>query len=130
MILLDSHVLLWVLLQPELLSSRAAAAIRAAVANQQVRAVSVASIYELARAIVRGRVSTTTPPEDFLRRAGAYVTILPITPDIAIAAAQLPAEFPSDPFDRIIAASAMANRATLITADERIRRSRALATIW
>jgi PIN domain nuclease of toxin-antitoxin system len=129
-ILLDSHVLLWMLIQPELLSSRAVAAIRTALADQQDLAVSVVSIYELARAIARGRVSTVIAPEDFLRRAEAYVTILPIVPDIAIAAAQLPADFPSDPFDRIIAATAMAHRAALITADDRIRRSRALRTIW
>jgi PIN domain nuclease of toxin-antitoxin system len=130
MILLDSHVLLWMLLQPELLSSQSRAAIRAAAADQQGLAASMASIYEVARAIVRGRVETAVAPEDFLRRAEAYVTLLPLTADIAITAAQLPTEFPSDPFDRIIAATAIAHRVPLVTADERVRRSRALRTIW
>ncbi len=56
--------------------------------------------------------------------------LAPLTADIAIAAAQLPADFPSGPFDRINAATAMAHRAVLITADEQIRCSRALRTVW
>ncbi len=130
MILLDSHVLLWLLLQPELLSSRAAATIRAAVEAQQSVAVSVLSIYELARAIHRDRVSPVIAPDEFLRRAEAYARILPVTSDISITAAQLPSTFPSDPFDRIIAATAMVERVPLLTADRNIRRSRALRTVW
>lgn len=55
-----------------------------------------------------------------------------MVPDIRIAvtAAQLPPAFPSDPIDRIIAATALLSGATLITADERIRHSGAVRTLW
>ncbi|MGD0368384.1 MAG: type II toxin-antitoxin system VapC family toxin [Acidobacteriaceae bacterium] len=130
MILLDSHILLWLLLQPELLSTRAAASIKAGIEAQLPLAVSVLTIYELARAIQRERVSPVIAHAEFLRRAQAYATILPVTPAIALTAAQLPSTFPSDPFDRIIAATAIAEGLPLVTADRNIRRSRAHRTIW
>ena len=37
---------------------------------------------------------------------------------------------PSDPFDRIIAATAIVEGIPLLTADKNIRRSRALRTLW
>ena len=88
------------------------------------------SIYELGRAIHRGRVSTIVTPEEFLRRAESYATILPVTPAIAIIAAQLPATVPADPFDRIIVATAIRERLPLVTADGTIRRSRVVQTLW
>ena len=130
MILLDSHVLLWLLLEPELLSSNAVAVIQSSVDSQQAPGVSILSIYELSRAIHRGRVSTVVSPEEFLRRAEAYALVLPVTPAIAITATQLPPTFPSDPFDRIIAATAIVEGIPLLTADKNIRRSRALRTLW
>jgi PIN domain nuclease of toxin-antitoxin system len=129
-ILLDSHVLLWMLLRPEQLSTRAAAAIRATIDTGQPLAASVVSIYELGRAIHRGRVSTIVAPEEFLRRAESYAAFLPVSPAIAIAAAQLPASVPADPFDRIITATAIVERLPLVTADSAIRRSRIVQTIW
>jgi PIN domain nuclease of toxin-antitoxin system len=45
----------------------------------------------------------------------------PIAPEIAAFAVQLPSNFPQDPADRIIAATAIVDGAPLITADERIR---------
>jgi PIN domain nuclease of toxin-antitoxin system len=58
------------------------------------------------------------------------VTILPITLDVAVIAAQFPADYPSDPSDRIIGATARAEGMTLVTRDERIRRSPLVRTVW
>ncbi len=41
-----------------------------------------------------------------------------------------PREYPKDPTDRIIGATAMVEGLTLITANRAIRQSRALPTIW
>jgi PIN domain nuclease of toxin-antitoxin system len=42
----------------------------------------------------------------------------------------LPEGFPKDPADRLIAATAMAEGAALVTADERIRQAKVVQTIW
>ena len=45
-------------------------------------------------------------------------------------AAQFPSSFPSDPMDRIIAATAIVEGFPLLTADRNIRRSKLVKTIW
>ncbi|MGH8514435.1 MAG: PIN domain-containing protein, partial [Gammaproteobacteria bacterium] len=54
----------------------------------------------------------------------------PVTADIAQAAGSFPDAMPGDPADRIIAATAVALRVKLVTADERLRRSSGVETIW
>jgi PIN domain nuclease of toxin-antitoxin system len=58
------------------------------------------------------------------------MTVLPITPEIAALATQFPDDYPRDPADRLIGATARAEGLTLITRDERIRRSPLLRTVW
>jgi PIN domain nuclease of toxin-antitoxin system len=58
------------------------------------------------------------------------VTVRPITPEIAALATQFPDDYPRDPADRLIGATARAEGLTLITRDERIRRSPLLKTVW
>ena len=53
----------------------------------------------------------------------------PITPEIAALATQFPADYPRDPADRLIGATARAEGMTLVTRDERIRRSPLLKTV-
>jgi PIN domain nuclease of toxin-antitoxin system len=56
--------------------------------------------------------------------------VLPITPEIATLAARFPRDYSSDPADRIIGGTARAEGLTLITRDEKIRRSPLLLTVW
>jgi PIN domain nuclease of toxin-antitoxin system len=42
----------------------------------------------------------------------------------------LAASFPSDPADRLIVATALLEGIPLVTADDEIRRSKAVTTIW
>ncbi len=129
MILLDSHVLIWAVSDSKRLSSTAASAIRRARRGGGV-AVSAISAYEVAWQIASGRVHGYGTVEASLLRFLEGVTVLPITPEIAALATQFPDDYPHDPADRIIGATARAEGLTLVTKDERIRRSPLLRTVW
>ena len=58
------------------------------------------------------------------------MTVKPITAEIASLAAQFPKDYPRDPADRLIGATARAEGLPLVTRDENIRRSNLLQTIW
>ena len=58
------------------------------------------------------------------------VAVREITPAIAALSTQFPEDFPKDPADRLIAATARAEGLPLVTKDERIRSSPLLRTIW
>lgn len=129
MILLDSHVLIWAVSDSKRLSSAAASAIRRARRGGGV-AVSAISTYEVAWQIANGRVQGLGTVEASLARFLEGVTVLPITVDVAALATQFPEDYPRDPADRLIGATARAEGMTLVTRDERIRRSPLLRTVW
>ena len=68
--------------------------------------------------------------ESSLRLLIEDVAVIPITPEIALLAAQFPDDYPGDPADRLIGATARAGSMTLVTRDENIRRSPLLKTVW
>jgi len=129
MILLDTHVLVWMASEPKQLSKRARQAIREA---RQTTGVAVATItlWELAWLAENGRIQVSTSVESFVRETVARVILKPITPEIAALAVRLPAAFPKDPADRLITSTAMTEGTPLVTADARIRQSKLVQTIW
>jgi PIN domain nuclease of toxin-antitoxin system len=111
------------------LSRRAVAAIRRARQNTGV-AVATITMWELAWLAQNGRIVVTGSIEMFIRETVARVILRAETPEIAALAAGLPQDFPRDPADRLIAATAMVEGCRLITADERIQRSKVVETVW
>jgi PIN domain nuclease of toxin-antitoxin system len=87
-------------------------------------------MWELAWLLTRRRIQAYGTIEVSVRLLLEGLTILPITPEIAALAAQFPDDYPRDPADRIIAATARAEGLTLVTRDENIRRSPLLKTVW
>ncbi len=89
-------------------------------------------MWELAFLIARGTLRTRGTIENtvynFVTRSGANVK--PITAEIAALATQFPDNYPKDPIDRLIGATARAEGIALVTRDEKIRRSPLLKTIW
>lgn len=129
MILLDSHALIWAVADSKRLSRAAASAIRRA-RRRDGLAVSAITAYEVAWQIASGRIQGYGTVETSVLRFLEGVTMRPITPEIAALAAQFPDDYPRDPADRLIGATARAEGLTLVTRDERIRRSPLLKTVW
>jgi len=85
---------------------------------------------ELAGLIERGRIRIHGSIEAVIANFTNELAVLPLTLEIAVLTAQFPSDFPRDPSDRIIAATARAEGIPLVTADERIRSCPLLKTIW
>ena len=129
MILLDTHVLIWAQGRSKKLSRAADSAIRRAQRSHGI-AISIISVVELAGLVRRGKVTLRGGFESTIKEFIEDVTIKPITTEIAVMTAELPYEFPNDPADRIIAATARAEGLPLVTADQQIQNCPLLKTIW
>lgn len=129
MILLDTHVLVWMSADPKRLSRNAMTAIKTAQIEGGL-AISAISLWELAVLFARGRIQSYGSVETSLRLLIEGISVRAITPEIAALAALFPDEYPRDPADRIIGATARAEGMPLITRDANIRRSSLLRAVW
>ena len=130
MILVDTHVLAWLAFEPDRVSRKARAAIDDARRDRDGMAISDITLWELAMLFGRGRVRLEVSLESFLREVETKFVVLPITARTAVGILALPSNYPKDPADRVIGATALVEGLPLITGDREIRRSGALRTIW
>lgn len=130
MFLLDTHVVVWSALEPERLSKKAVVAIEDTRNTDRPLFISDITLFEVANLIRRQRVVIHISLDSFLEELESWLVVVPINRQIASLSVQLPDAYPSDPLDRLIGATAMVRGLPLITADERIRKSKVLETIW
>ena len=130
MILVDTHVVVWLAFDQGQLSKNARAAINEARQNGEGLAISDITLLELMTLTSKGRIRLDISLESFLREIEARFIVLPISGRACVQALGLPATYPKDPADRIIGATALVEGLSLLTADRAIQRSRALHTIW
>lgn len=114
-LLLDTHALLWALMEPEKLSAQARALIEEP-ANTLL--VSAASAWEIANKHRLGRLPEAEAVVRGFRRHLAVLQVieLPISIEHALLAGSLPGEH-RDPFDRMLAAQALIEGVPLLTID-------------
>jgi PIN domain nuclease of toxin-antitoxin system len=131
MILLDTHVLVWMVSDSSRLSRVAAREMRKAERNGELAIASI-SLWELALLYERGRLRTSGTIESSIRTIleKSRVQVLEVTPEIAALTTTFPESYPKDPGDRLIGATARAYGITLVTLDERIRSSPLIRAIW
>jgi PIN domain nuclease of toxin-antitoxin system len=113
-LLLDTHLLLWALADPD----RLGIALRDLIENPENEVLfSAASIWEIAIKTGLGRVDFTVRPEEVTRGAIlAGFTELPVRAEAAAQVADLPPHH-RDPFDRLLVAQAIVGPLRLYTAD-------------
>jgi len=121
-ILLDTHAAVW-LATDQGLGKHSRRIVDKALADDSL-AVSTISFWELAMLIAKRRLrALKSPGEQRTKMLAAGIRELPLTGEIAILAGELE-NLRGDPADRIIAATAIAHEATLMTADENLLRWR------
>ena len=118
LLLLDTHVLIWVFENNSKLGPRARQAINRAAREQRV-AISAISPWELAMLVSKGRLKLNLEVSEWLREALGKpgIRLIPLEPEIAVASTRLPWEMHADPADRILVATARHLGAALVTAD-------------
>jgi PIN domain nuclease of toxin-antitoxin system len=119
MILLDTHILIWLLVAPEKLSPKARKAILAA-RKVGPLALSAISLWEIAWLAENKRIEIDVSVESFVKKCASYVQVLAISPEIAVRSVQFPNSYPKDPQDRIIGATAIVEGIRLLTHDTQI----------
>ncbi len=124
MIVLDTHVLIWVTEGSDRLGRRAKRRIERAFHDGQV-AVSAFSFWEVATLMTAGRLRGARTAGEFraaVVRAG--VVEIAVDGEIAILSTRL-AGLHGDPADRLIVATALARGAVLMTADAKLLAAKA-----
>jgi len=126
-IIADTHVWLWWVADRSKLSR---AATRALSKADRI-GVSPISAWEISMLVLRGRLRLDTEVRAWVLAALAAdrIEVAPFTADVAVTAANLSALHP-DPADRIIVATALENRAPLVTRDVGIAESKAVKCVW
>jgi PIN domain nuclease of toxin-antitoxin system len=125
--LLDTHIWLWSLLEPDRLTAR----VRRALESQESELwISAISIWEALVLADKGRLELLPEPETWLTNAmqRAPFKEVPVTIDVAVQSrtVQLPHR---DPADRFIAASARVFGLTLVTADQRLLKCKGISVL-
>ncbi len=125
-ILIDTHVWIWLNLSPEKFSVSAMKTLQSAPRI----VLSAISIYETMVAVEKGRIATSYSAEDLVRRwlKASDIVRVPVQEEILIQSRALDFVH-EDPFDRIIASTAVSEQIPLLTADGNLLKLGWLATI-
>jgi len=130
LILLDTHVVIWLASDDPRLSKNAKTAIDQARRGERGLAISDFTLFELVMAFRKKRLGINISLESFLYEVEQRFVVLPITGQVCAQTLTFPSDYPKDPADRIIGATAVVHGLTLVTADQAIRESGAVPTIW
>lgn len=131
MILLDTHVLVWMVSDSRQLSRNAARELRKGERTGDLAIASI-TLWELALLYDRGRLRTSGSIESAIRTIleKSRVHVIEVTPEIAALTTTFPESYPKDPGDRLIGATARAYGLALVTQDERILASPLIRSVW
>lgn len=126
-LLLDTHIWLWSLIEPHRLTPRVAKALEDP-SNELW--ISPFSLWEAMILAERGRVVLEPDPTTWIRAVLHAIPFHEALLNHEIALQSREVDLPhQDPVDRFLVATAAVYRLTLVTADERLLRSRAISVL-
>jgi PIN domain nuclease of toxin-antitoxin system len=122
LLVLDTHIWIWAVnKESDKLSSQAIDAIEKADREQRL-AVSAISVWEVGMLNAKGRITCNPDCLTWIDHALSFprLTLIPLTPKIAVLSSYLPGDIHGDPADRIIVATCLENGAILLTKDQKL----------
>ncbi len=131
MVIVDTHIIIWNALKPDLLTSKAKELLTISNETDGLILCEI-SLWEIAMLINKGRITIPVSYLEFINliKAANNYKLQGITPEIAEFAVHLPSEINQDPVDRIISATSKIMNISLITADKNLRNSKIINTVW
>jgi PIN domain nuclease of toxin-antitoxin system len=119
-ILLDTHIWIWLANEQEELSAYHAQII--ADHRSDGLGISAISCWEVAKLVEYGRLNLACDLETWMEAALDLpgIQVIELTPTVAIESTKLPGAFHRDPADQIIVATARTYRLDLLTVDDKI----------
>lgn len=131
MILLDTHVWVWYLDNPDNLSRHSLSHIEHAKERGAVYVSSI-SVWEVCMLEKKGRISFSIPVKEWIKQSErlSFFNFIPVDNGIAEKSVSLDGALHSDPADRIIIATALLRKYPLITKDTKMIDYENVSTIW
>ncbi len=128
-LVLDTCAVLWLAAD----SPRLSKAARKSIADARRRggvAIAGITLYEIAWLVKRGRVQLSGSLSSFLSEVEKRFVVIPISAEVAVSAAAFSDDYPSDPADRMIGATALLHGTHLVTSDKVIWKTKLVPVIW
>jgi len=129
--LLDTHAWVWWVSGDRRLPASARRVIERD-QSRDVLALSMISIWEVAKKVEKGQLRLDRPVADWIDQATAQrgLHLVELTTPIIVESCQLPQPFHGDPADQLIVATARARDFLVLTKDESIRRYQHVRSAW
>ena len=124
MILVDTHVVVWLTIEPRKLPKATGKIVAESRTRNEGIAIADTTLWELAMLTKLGRIKPAIPLGLYLRRVETMFEVLPINAAIAERSMQFSSAYPRDPADRLIGATALVHGIPLVTRDKGIVASR------
>jgi PIN domain nuclease of toxin-antitoxin system len=131
-IVLDTHVWVWYVSNPEKLSKPAREAIDQEITGRKPLFISSISAWEISMLVSKGRLELTMDVRDWIAKSESipFFHFVPVDNAVAYKSVFLPEPAHDDPADRIIIATALTQGASLVTKDDKILKLTSVETIW
>jgi PIN domain nuclease of toxin-antitoxin system len=122
-LLLDTHYLLWHQFGIRERLTASTLEMISDAADRKILFLSVMSVWEIAMLESKARIQLYKPCIQWIEEALSTpgLSLVPLTPRIAVDSSHLPGEFHGDPADRVIVATARSLGARLLTSDKNIQ---------